>query len=471
MAEPVELSTSTTLTEENETPMSAEDAFNSVKVSLADLCAKATAQYAHKNYDEASDLFARASELQAELNGEMSPENAEILFLYGRSLFKVGQSKSDVLGGRAGTEKKQPNGAAKAKKAEPAKEKSELDSVAEEGVAIIAEQNGSGVKAEEGGAKQPLFQFTGDENFEDSDDDEAEEAGGEAEEEDDDLAAAFEVLDLARVLYSKKLEEPEEGGDKGKVVGDSLMTKHIKERMADTHDLLAEISLENERFPGAVVDFRSALALKQDLHPEESEIVAEAHFKLSLALEFASITRTQEDGGEPKGEEDETHIDQDMRDEAVTELEAAIKSTRLKLQNKEVELASSNSPEDNEVIRAQIADVKEIVADMEGRLAELRKPPVDVKDVLYGPTSGSNTMGGILGATLGESPADASARIEEAKKTATDLTGLVRRKAKPEASTPEASAGTNGTNGKRKAADDIEDSDAKKAKVEDVVDG
>ena len=123
------------------------------------------------------------------------------------------------------------------------------------------------------------------------------------------------------------------------------------------------------RFPGAVVDFKSALALKQELHPEESEIIAEAHFKLSLALEFASITRTQEDGEASKGEEDETHVDQGMRDEAVKELEAAIKSTKLKLQNKEVELASSHSPEDNDVTRAQIADVKEIVADMEGRVS------------------------------------------------------------------------------------------------------
>ncbi len=82
-------------------------------------------------------------------------------------------------------------------------------------------------------------------------------------------------------------------------------------------------------------------------------------------------------------------------------------------------------------------------------------------------------MGGILGATLGESPAEAQARIEEAKKTAKDLTGLVRRKAKA----PEAAEGsthnTNGTatNGKRKA-EDLEEEDAensKKAKVEDAV--
>jgi len=76
----------------------------------------------------------------------------------------------------------------------------------------------------------------------------AEEGDGEGEEEDDDLAAAFEVLDLARVLFTKRLEEPEEGESKGKELGDSSMTIHLKERLADTHDLLAEISLENERY-------------------------------------------------------------------------------------------------------------------------------------------------------------------------------------------------------------------------------
>jgi HAT1-interacting factor 1 len=170
MAEPTEQPLATMFEESS----SAEEAFKSAKVSLADLCAKGTAEYAHKNYEEAADLYARASELQAELNGEMSPENAEILFLYGRALFKVGQSKSDVLGNRASGEKKKPNGGAKVKKDAPEQEiKDEVDKVVEEGVAIIAEQqNGSGAKAAEGpDAKKPLFQFTGDENFEDSDED------------------------------------------------------------------------------------------------------------------------------------------------------------------------------------------------------------------------------------------------------------------------------------------------------------
>jgi HAT1-interacting factor 1 len=154
-----------------EEALTAEEELNSAKVSLADLCAKATAQYARKNYEEAADTYAHASELQAELNGEMSPENAEVLFLYGRSLFKVGQSKSDVLGGRAGGEKKKPSSATKAKKddAKP------VDRVAEEGVAIIADQKDGSLPTadivkEVANGNKPLFQFTGDENFEDSDD-------------------------------------------------------------------------------------------------------------------------------------------------------------------------------------------------------------------------------------------------------------------------------------------------------------
>jgi HAT1-interacting factor 1 len=104
------------------------------------------------------------------------------------------------------------------------------------------------------------------------------------------------------------------------------------------------------------------------LFPEEHEAIAEAHYKLSLALEFASITGTKEEGDETKESKDETQLDQGMRDEAVKEMEAAISSVKLKLQNQEVSLASTYSPDDNEVTIAQIADAKEIIAEMEQRV-------------------------------------------------------------------------------------------------------
>lgn len=444
----------------------------SKKVFLADLTAKGQALYAHKSYDEACEVFSRASVLQADINGETAPENAEILFHYGRSLFKVGQSKSDVLGASAPqTETKKPknkpkNGDANGKKKDT-EAKTEEEKVTQEGVGIVAEEKGSVAKTatakEEGKpVNKALFQFTGDENFDDSDEEEDPEEGDEEDDEDDDdLATAFEILDLARVCYTKRLEqlssEEQEAQGKGKdkeAEGtESAAVRHVKERLADTHDCLHEISLENERFPQAVEDGRTALQYKLELYPEESEIIAEAHYKLSLALEFASVTTAGEDGTTAKRED----MDQGLRDEAAKEMELAIQSFKLKLKNREVDLAESLSAEDNELGRKDIAEMKELIADMEQRLLDLRSDPINTKEMLGG---SENPLGGILGAALGETSADAKARIDEAKKTANDLTNLVRKK-KPKEEAP-----TEG-NGKRKAEDEAEDEAAKRAKTEE----
>lgn len=266
--------------------LTAEQRSLSLRVSLADVTARASGQYAQRRYDEAAEGYAQAAEMQAEMNGEMAPENAEILFLYGRSLFKVGQGKSDVLGGRApatgegqkvqqqpekkktkkkNTGNKSANGEAEKKEEEAAapavagSSKEGGDDVAGEAAKIIANEAGV-AKAEKDGLeeKKPLFQFTGDENWDDSDEEEGAD-DAEADEEDeveDDLGTAFEILDLARLLFLKQLEEKLSAKDtlegKGKEVangeGDDVGTRHIKERLADTHDLLAEISLENERY-------------------------------------------------------------------------------------------------------------------------------------------------------------------------------------------------------------------------------
>ncbi|KAI5462715.1 hypothetical protein BGZ63DRAFT_355237 [Mariannaea sp. PMI_226] len=437
-----------------------EEDVKSKKVTLADLSAKGTTLYAQRKYEDATEIFSRASILQAEINGETAPENAEILFHYGRSLFKVGQSKSDVLGGPAASEKrKKTQSDAKPKK--PAADTvaaKVADDVAEkkdEEKEEVASKNGPD-------AKKPLFQFTGDENFELSDEEEGE--GEEEEEEEDDLATAFEILDLARVCYLKLLDnvDQEDSTGKGKDVAqdDSPAVKHIKERLADTHDALAEISLENERYPNAIEDGRISLKYKMELYPEESEIIAEAHFKLSLALEFASVTSQGDDGANAKRED----MDQGLRDEAVKEMELAIKSSKLKLQNQEVELATMASPEDNEMARKSITEMKEVIGDMEQRLVDLRNDPIDTEGLLG---AEANPLGGILGAVAGESKADTKARVEEAKKTATDLTGLVRKKAKPAAPTTTAAPSEPEANGKRKAEDElVEDPSVKKAKIE-----
>ncbi|KAI1466099.1 uncharacterized protein F4812DRAFT_96993 [Daldinia caldariorum] len=455
-------------------PMDPEERAKSLHVSLADLTARANALYAQKKYEEAAEVFSQATEMQAEINGEMAPENADILFLYGRSLFKVGQSKSDVLGGKPTGEKKSKGKKSQAESSTANAtndKKAEAEKDAEEEVAIVAKDGADNEKVPD--AKKPLFQFTGDENFEDSDEEEEAE-GEEEEEEDDDLAVAFEILDLARLLFEKSLEreneDTSEGKGKEKAEEDSPTVKHIKERLADTHDLLAEISLENEKYPLAINDCRASLKYKEGLYSQDSEIIAEAHFKLSLALEFASVTTSAEDeagAGGPKP------VDEALRKEAAEELEKAIVSTKLKLDAKEVDLAMLHAPEDNEATRKQIAEVKELIADMEQRLVELRKPPMDVNSVL----AADDTVLGVLGSALGESAANKEARLEEAKKSAKDVSGLVRKKAKDDHPKPETEAETEQkqqqqpkeeTNGKRKAEDAAPgEEETKKAKVEE----
>lgn len=98
----------------------------------------------------------------------------------------------------------------------------------------------------------------------------------------------------------------------------------------------------------------------------------------------------------------------------------------------------------------------------------MKKPPVDLKATLEAATG--SAMQGILGSVLGESAADTQARVEEAKKTATDLSGLVRKKKKDEPEPSAAGANGQGSNGTKRKADDelAEDESSKKAKVEEA---
>ena len=314
----------------------------------------------------------------------MSPKNADLLYAYGRCLYHVAVSNSDVLGskvagekrddgGKNATKRRRRNGTGPVDGAGTLKEK-----VTEEMVAEIAAKKEvtKPTKEEQTTEGEPYFQFTGDENFDESEDSDEPEGTGveeDADAEEDDFSNAYEVLDLARILLQRRLEELQEGGGKGKSLEDLGATKQIKERLGDTHDLQAEISLEGERFPNAVVDLRAALALKQELFPRHSSILAEAHFKLSLALEFSSVTQQKNDNGELEAGK-QTHVDEAMREEAAVEMEAAIASCNLRIEQEDAALNStpitngeSGMPR---VTRESIDDVKEMVKDMEQRVGD-----------------------------------------------------------------------------------------------------
>ena len=349
---------------------------------LGDLIAQATLKYSVKDYNAAAELYSQATELQAELNGEMSSQNADLLYAYGRCLYHAAVRNSDVLGSRVAGEKREEGPKKSANKEQ--KTDNRVDEVtndrqkADEAIvtAVVEKKDEvvDGAKEEEKESK-PYFQFTGDENFdtdeEDEDGAEGHDEYGAADEEDDDFVNAYEVLDLARVLLLKKLEGDVTEGE-GMVADEAQSMKQLRERLADTYDLQAEISLEGERFPDAVADLKAALKLKEKLFPQESSLIAEAHYKLSLALEFSSVTQQKIENGEASGE---AHVDEGMRQDAAKEMEAAISSCKLRINLEEAGLGT-NGPTDGgtgkqNVTKDDIHEVNEIVKDMEQRVGPI----------------------------------------------------------------------------------------------------
>jgi HAT1-interacting factor 1 len=348
----------------NKASASLDVAAEGTKEQLNALIKRAAAKDLIKDYNAAVELYSEATELQAKLNGEMSLDNADLLFAYGKALYNVAISKSDVLGSKVAG-KAQPDPVDQPTGSAPIADNLIKNAISSSGAK--KEAKAQKVQSEEN-AKKPLFQFTGDENFDtDSDGEDEDNAAEEDDDEDDDFENAFEVLDLARILYHKKLEAAEDQTGKGKFTELAPGLKDIKEHLADTYDLQAEISLEAERFTDAVTDLRSALELRQALFPMEDPAIAECHYKLSLALEFGAVKHDENsaDGSKP------VLVDEGMRTEAVTQMEKAIESCHARMYQEQKKLDSDDTLDEDKrtALKRRITNVKEIVSDMEQRVS------------------------------------------------------------------------------------------------------
>lgn len=436
------------------------DELPKTKEKLEELSQVASIHYSTKNFAAAAENYANAVEIQAELNGEMAPENAELLFYYGRALYKVAVAKSDVLGNKVAQEEKKK---AKPKKA-PKGENAQSSSSAANGAKTEPK--------EESVESKPYFQLQGDENWTDSEDEE-EEQEGEREEDEDDFGNAYETFELARVLYARQLETSDvaDGADKGKGKAESSpKIRTIKERIADCHGFLVEISLENERFHDAISDARSSLALQEELYSFEHENVTEAHYSLSLALEFASVSKVREDqtgqdtdaAPETAATEDKDGVDWDLRKEAAKQTDLAIQSLEARLKKEETALSADSltSEQKKKEKKTIIDDKKGMLEDLRTRLTDLQSDPTKQEF----DSIDSSVFQGLLGGLLGADAATQKAKIAEATKSANDVTGLVKTKKKPKAPAP---AATESSSGKRKLEVEDDAANGKRAKTEE----
>ena len=116
---------------------------------------------------------------------------------------------------------------------------------------------------------------TGTEGEEEGDEssDEKKEEGEKKDEEEEpsNLQLAWEMLELAKVVYSKQLEAGE--GDK----------VHLEERLCSTMLALGEVSIENENYKQAVDDIQDCLK-KQGNLPKDARLVLFISFKYYLLI-------------------------------------------------------------------------------------------------------------------------------------------------------------------------------------------
>jgi len=356
-----------TMTSPSDAPTAVSVATPHATEKLEELTKAASLQYSLKNFSEASDHYANAVEIQVNLNGEMAPENAELHFYYGRALYKVAIAKSDVLGSKvAQKEKKNP-------KTKSAQSGADVDS------SVLANGATKDVQTTEDTTQgKPYFQLTGMENWSDSDE-EGEDEEGAQEDAQDDFGDAYEIFEIARVLYEKQLEAIIANGDVKGGKGKAELTpeaRAIKEKLADIHYYLVQISFENERFHDAIPDARAALALQEELNPVGHENVTEAHYSLSLALEFASIAklRDQQAGRDSGASADEATdgeiIDWELRNEAIKHTHLAIQSLELRLEENQKKLSGQYlTSEQKKEAEAIIGDGKAMLEDLKTRVS------------------------------------------------------------------------------------------------------
>merc|ERR1712215_407863 len=130
-------------------------------------------------------------------------------------------------------------------------------------------------KEGEGGSEEPGDEVTSmDEGTEDeegpeesSEDAKTEEEEKKDEEEPSNLQLAWEMLELAKVVYTKQIES-----------GETENKAQLEERLCSSILSLAEVSIENENYTQAVDDLKSCLA-KQFSLPKDSRIVAETRYQ------------------------------------------------------------------------------------------------------------------------------------------------------------------------------------------------
>ncbi|KAJ8922945.1 hypothetical protein NQ315_001491 [Exocentrus adspersus] len=262
--------------------------------------------YIMEDYETSVAALSKVSELLVTEHGDDQHESlGDVYLYYGKALIALSREQTGALGD-----------AVKNKDESEDDEDEEGDEEEAKGADVKDEEsadNGASAAAEVNGGtdeNEPTGSGTA-------------EASAEKEEEPTDLQLAWEVLELAKKIYTKQGEEG-------------------KKNLAETLIALGEVSLESENFELAVNDIKEGLRMQKELFPDDSRAVAETCYKLGVAYSTNS-----------------------QIDEAVNSFGDALKYLKNRLSALE-----KKEQKDSEV-EEEIQEVKNLIPDVEDKIADM----------------------------------------------------------------------------------------------------
>jgi len=330
----------------------------------------------------ALDSLAMSCEMLAKTYGESSTECADAYFHYGKALLEMSRLESDAFGNALeGVPKGEDNDSPlEDSEAMTADEKEEISVQVHEAldenfrthekkIAVLTGKHLLEIPAsdeESQDEEKDTDLKTAREGMDTDADKVPKEASRSADEEEpSNLQLAWEMLELAKVIYTKK------------VVGEKeVVSKAEYERkLCQTIMSLGEVSIENENYQQAVDDLTICLMIRQNKLSKDSRSTAEIHYQLGVALGFAS-----------------------QFEEAVKNFNLAIDilTTRIKNLAERTESKDETRTGDSSYSRdKEMAELEKLIPDIRGKIADTEEMKAEwIKKITE---SASGSSGGIAG--------------------------------------------------------------------------
>ncbi|GBP37209.1 Protein HGV2 [Eumeta japonica] len=367
-------------------------------MSPAELLAAGRRHLAVRDFHAATEALAKACEVLAKEHGDTADQCAESYLWYGKALLGLSREESGVL---ATGEPSSPNSDDDEDQNDDEEEneikeetenadnekKSEVSEPEKDGETKETEDPVSSTSTDKPGTTDTA-QEPGTSNGETND-----ESAVDLDNEDDvdNLQLAWETLDLARSILSRRVEGG--GGDGARAL------------LAEVYLTLGEVALESETYDKAVLDMQSCLEIQKELYHSDDRLIAETHYQIGLANSLAS-----------NFEEAITHFKN-----AANILESRIKT----LENPEAVANDSTIKEISKqnpfyTVQGEIKELKELLPEIQEKIQDMLDYKAEtikrVRETLC-PANGASSH------TNGAGPSSESKR-------ASDISHLIKRKRK-----------------------------------------